>query len=209
MPLKLNIVLRILGKEFPRKKNPFSHICWILKKNNKVNDFMSLFNEIFWRFQILLRKILSIIPEKNDKDLLLFSLTFIKLGLIFDLFVLPDDESEEDTPEKDEVKQWNLCMWFFRIDLWLIVQNLIDTIVSKNQNVRLLKWKDFDNSFEFQQAIDPFESKSFPRQFLQRVPQTELHCSVCGTLCKDGLHPNPIEPFSFKGTCSVCHPVSK
>lgn len=187
-------ILRVLGQKFPRRNVFFRHICWLLKKNQKVEEFLILFNDYYEKFQNVLSNILSIFPENNDRELVLFSLTFMYVGNIFEL---TDDAVQQ---------QWNGCMFLFNIELFRIAREMLQGKYPIITSVFSLipMWKRCIEAFESEKEIEPLGPEIFMTKSAQRVQNEKLHCSKCGALCDDGLNPDSTDPFSFQGLCENC-----
>jgi hypothetical protein len=173
----------------------FRHICWILKKNQKVEDFLILFNDSFKKFKNILSNILSKFPEKNDHELVLFSFTFMYVGNIFDFFDLSDVQ-----------QQWNECMTLFNIELFRISRAILQEkyIIITSVFSLIPMWRSCIDAFKSEKEIEPLGPEIFMTQSAQRVQNEKLHCSKCRALCNDGLYPDSTDPFSFQGLCENC-----
>jgi hypothetical protein len=177
MPFKLPDILRVFGQKFPKRNVFFRHICWILKKNEKVEEFLILFNDYFEKFKNVLSNILSVFPEKNDHELVLFSLTFMYVGKILDFFDLSDVQ-----------QQWNECISFFNIELFRIAREILQKKYPIIKNAfSLFKMQRYCiDVIESDTEIVPIGPEIFMRQSAQRAPHFEqLLCSKCGAVCED------------------------
>lgn len=191
MQFTLPYILRVFGQKFSRRNLFFRHICWFLKKNQKVEEFLILFNDYFEKFQNVLSNILSIFTEKNDHELVLFSLTFMYVGDIFEL--------TNDTVQQ----QWDDCMFLFNIELFRIAREILQEKYPIITSVFSLipMWRSCIEAFKREKEIKPLGQEIFMTKSAQRVQNEKLHCSKCGALCEDGLYPDSTDPFSFQGLC--------
>lgn len=195
MPFTLRNILIVFRQKFPKRNVFFRHICWILKKNQKVEEFLIIFNDYFEKFKNVLSNILSVFPENNDHELVLFSLTFIYVEKILDFFDLSDVQ-----------QQWNECMFFFKIELFRIAREILQKQykIFKSGLSLIPMWMSCIDAIKSDTEIVPIGPEIFMRQSAQRVRHEQLLCSECGALCEDGLHPDSTEPFSFQGLCDGC-----
>ncbi len=193
MLFTLSYILRVFGQKFSRRNCFFRHICWLLKKNQKVEEFLILFDDYFEKFQNILSNILSIFPEKNDRELVLFSLTFMHVGNICEL-------------TDDTVQQWNDCMSLFNIELFRIVREILQKKYPIITSVFSLipMWRSCIDAIESEKEIKPLGLEIFMTKSAQRVQYEKHHCSKCGAVCEDGLYPDSTDPFSFQGLCDRC-----
>jgi len=153
-----------------------------------------LFDDYFEKFQNVLSNILSIFPEKNDRELVLFSLTFMHVGNICEL--------TDDTVQQ----QWNDCMSLFNIELFRIAREILQKqykIITSGLSL-IPMWMSCIDAIKSDTEIVPIGPEIFMRPSAQRVRHEKLYCSECGALCEDGLHPDSTEPFSFQGLCDGC-----
>ena len=195
MLFTLPYILRVFRQKFPKRNVFFRHICWILKKNQKVEEFLILFNDYFEKFKNVLSNILSVFPEKNDHELVLFSFTFIYVGKILDFFDLSDVQ-----------QQWNECIFFFNIELFRIAREILQKKYPIIKNAfSLFKMQRYCiDVIESDTEIVPIGPEIFMRPSAQKAPHEKLLCSKCGALCEDGLHPDSTDPFRFQGFCDDC-----
>ena len=195
MLFTLPYILRVFRQKFPKRNVFFRHICWILKKNQKVEEFLILFNDYFEKFKNVLSNILSVFPEKNDCEFVLFSFTFMYVGNIFDFFDLSDVQ-----------QQWNECTSLFNIELFRIAREILQKKYPIITSVLSLipMWRSCINEIESDTEIVPIGPEIFMTKSAQRAPHEQLLCSKCGAVCEDGLNPDSTDPFSFKGFCDGC-----
>jgi hypothetical protein len=166
-------ILRVFRPKFPKRNVFFRHICWILKKNQKVEEFLILFNDYFEKFKNVLSNILSVFPENNDHELVLFSLTFMYVGKILDFFDLSDVQ-----------QQWNECIFFFNIELFRIAREILEKKypIIKNAFSLIPMWMSCIEAIKSDTEIVPIGPEIFMRQSAQRVRHEQLLCSECGAL---------------------------
>ena len=183
--------LKVLGKKRSKKNCCFGNIYWILKKNQRVGDFLILFNNYVEKFKKILSNILSMISEKNNWDFVLFSFTFMYVGNIFDFLELSDVQ-----------QQWDEYVLYCNIELF----SLLRIILQEKIQISLLKMQIYCiDAIKSDTEIVPIGPEIFMRQSAQRAPHFEqLLCSKCGAVCEDGLNPDSTDPFSFKGLCDDC-----
>ena len=159
-----------------------------------MDDFLILFNDYFEKSQNVLSNILSIFPENNDRELVLFSLNFMYVGKIFEL---TDDAVQQE---------WDDCMSLFNIELFRIAREMLQGKypIITNAFSLIPMWKSCIEAFESEKEIEPLGPEIFMTKSAQRVQNEKLHCSKCGALCDDGLNPDSTDPFSFQGLCENC-----
>ena len=166
-----------------------------------MDGFLILFNDYFEKFQNVLSNILSIFPENNDCELVLFSLTFMYVG---DIFELTDDTVQQ---------QWNECLFLFNIELFRIAQEILQKKYPMIKNAfsfsLIPMWKSCIYAIKSDKEIEPLGLEIFMTKSAQRVQNEKLHCSKCGAVCEDGLNPDSTDPFSFGGLCDRCCSESK
>jgi hypothetical protein len=188
-------IFRVFRQKFPKRNVFFRHICWILKKNQKVEEFLILFNDYFEKFKNVLSNILSVFPENNDHELVLFSLTFMYVGKILDFFDLSDVQ-----------QQWNECIFFFNIELFRIAREILQKqykIITSGLSL-IPMWSSCIDAIGSDTEIEPLGPEIFMRPSAQKVQHEQLLCSKCGALCADGLNTNLTDPFRFQGFCDDC-----
>jgi hypothetical protein len=141
-----------------------------------VDDFLILFNDYFEKFQNVLSNILSIFPENNDCELVLFSLTFMYVG---DIFELTNDAVQQE---------WKNCMSLFNIELFRIASEILQENYPIITNAFSLfpMWESCIDAIESEKEIEPLGPEIFMTKSAQRVQNEKLHCSKCGAVCEDG-----------------------
>lgn len=159
MPFILPYIFRVFGQKFSRRNFFFRHICWLLKKNQKVEEFLILFNDYFEKFQNVLSNILSIFPENNDRELVLFSLTFMYVG---DIFEFTDDAVQQE---------WKNCISLFNIELFRIVLLILQGNYEIITNAFSLfpMWKSCIDAIKSDTEIVPIGPEIFMTKSAQRV----------------------------------------
>jgi hypothetical protein len=201
MPFTLQYILSVLEKKLSKKDRyvEVDEIYSILINNQKVDEFLILFNDYFEKFQKVLSNILSIFPENNDRELVLFSLNFMYVGNIVEL---TDDAIQQE---------WDDCMSLFNIELFQIAREILQENypIITNAFSLIPMWKSCIDAIESEKEIEPLGPEIFMTQSAQRVQNEKLHCSKCGAVCEDGLYPDSTDPFSFGGLCKRCFSESE
>ena len=159
MLFTLPYILNVLRQKFQRRNIFFLHICWLLKKNQKVNEFLILFNYYFEKFQKILSIIISIFPENNDRELVLFSLTFMYVG---DIFELTNDAVQQE---------WKNCIFLFNIELFQIAREILQENYEIITNAFSLfpMWDSCIDAIKSEKEIEPLGPEIFMTKSAQRV----------------------------------------
>ena len=196
METTLEIIFKVLGKKYSKKDSyvDVDEIYSILINNQKVDEFLIHFNDYFEKFQKVLSNILSIFPENNDRELVLFSLNFMYVGNIVEF---TDDAIQQE---------WDDCMSLFNIELFQIAREILQETypIITNAFSLIPMWKSCIDEIESEKEIEPLGPEIFMTKSAQRAPHEQLLCSKCGAVCEDGLNPDSTDPFSFGGLCDRC-----